>query len=743
MTCGPEPVRAIHVPGTWGYVGQINALPGANVTFHLSCPAAFDFSVVRLGTTAILDATADDRALRADVELLYQCHHAEATPHAIHPGSYVYIGGAPIPAGPLTLASWVRLWRLPVNDTVQWQWGGVITDLDYPDACRFGLLIDHAGRVGVYAGDGGVFRHEWLHRTEPLLGRRLGQWVHLAASVDQDGVLIRVDGELVYRRAEAQPVAPPGRRARLRLGASAERGAADNFLDGDLAVPFVGGFAMRDPEARRLVEDRGRTGVRSLVQGIMLGCWPLDEERGVTVADHSGHGRHGQIVNHGTWNIGGPAHDASKGVLEYDPRADPDRGHGLRLSSDDLVDCGWAVTETFQIPADAPSGLYAGRVCLVGQDPATALAIPFVVVRLHPRTPPALALQCATNTWYAYGRRPLDAMPVAGLSSSFYSVHRSGRPFFHVGTRVPIPRASPYAYDSPRAAYVRHAQLVRPEWYAQAWLSREGYPFECLTDSDVHADPDVLRAFAAVLIPGHSEYWSDTMRDALLSYLRAGGRALVLSGDTMSQRITFNDDLSVLESRKIVTTDDERWLPPSRWGERWHSDDQRPGGRFRSIGRPPYQVTGLTTQGMIDDGTPSSFAPFTVVNPGHFLFHRPERVPLSPQGTIGEHCLNGPKASGYEFDASPETVGLTADPMPGVVKLASAIGQRNLEWIGTNPSHGGDITYWERPDGGTVVHAGSIAVTGALAVDDGLQVLIRNVLHHFGIPRRRRPTRAP
>jgi hypothetical protein len=140
-------------------------------------------------------------------------------------------------------------------------------------------------------------------------------------------------------------------------------------------------------------------------------------------------------------------------------------------------------------------------------------------------------------------------------------------------------------------------------------------------------------------------------------------------------------------------------------------------------------------QGMIDDGTPTSFAAFHVAEPAHFLFHEPEQVPLTAQGTIGEKCLNGTKASGYEMDATPQVVGIASEPTPGLVTLASALGQFSIEYSGADPFHGADLIYWERPEGGQVVNAGSIGFSGALAVDPGVGALIRNVLAHFGVPR--------
>ncbi len=722
----PERVRAFPAPGIWGYANRLGVPPGGRVRFHVCTPAAYDFSVVRLGTTAILDPAADERADRADIELLAEARRP-AMPQTVSPGSYLYVEGPPIPTRPLTLALWLRPWRLPTIDTMQWNWSGLITDLNYPEACRVGLLLDHAGRICLYIGDGGPFRGEWLHCATRSVRDRLGTWMHLAATIGSDEVTIFIDGLEVYRGRIQAPLEPaPGSRARLRIGAGAERDAANNFLDGDIALPFVGHFVLESGDVRRLAADRGRTGIADLHAGEVLGDWPLEEEHGTHVADRSGRGRHAQIVNHGTWQIGGPGDDAA---------VDQARGHALRLSSDDLVDCGWTITDEFAVPADAEAGLYAARICLIGQDPLTALAIPFAVVRSAPRRQGSVALLLATNTWHAYGRIPRNDIRIPGLTSSFYTRHLNGRPFFHLGLQAPIPHANPYGFESERAAYTRHSHLVRPERFAQAWLEAEGYPYECLIDLDLHADPSVLANFQVLMICGHNEYWSDAMRDGVLAYLDQGGHVLCMSGNTLYWRVSFDDEMQVMESRKTSGTEDGEWLPPSQWGERRHGTDGRLGGTWQLLEQPTHEVIGLTMQGMVDDGTPTAFAAFQVEEPTHFLFHEPERVPVTEQGTIGERCLNGPKASGYEMDATPQVVGIAAEPTPGLVTLACARGQFSIEYAGADPFHGADLIYWERPGGGQVVNAGSIAFSGALAVDPGVRVLMRNVLSHFGVPR--------
>jgi hypothetical protein len=474
--------------------------------------------------------------------------------------------------------------------------------------------------------------------------------------------------------------------------------------------------------------------------GDLLGFWPLDEERGPVVRDASGSGRDGRIVNHGTWMVGGPTFDAANRMpLEYRPTEDAARGHGLRLCSDDLMDAEWPEAARFTIPADADSGLYAVRVRLAGQDPAAATVAPFVVTRRRPRRDGSVAVLCSTNNWHAYGRRPTNELAVYGLTSSLYSAHLNGRPFFHLGMRLPIPYAQPYGFESRRSTRTRSTHLVRTERFIEAWLNRESYPYEVITDFDLTEEPSLLRNFAALVIVGHSEYWTDEARQGVIDYLDGGGQVLSLSGDTLSVRVTFDETRSVMECRKIVYEEDPRWLAPALWGESWHSEDGLPGGTYRRLGKPSWDVLGMSFKGMIDDGVSNAFTSYTVLQPDHFLFQGPFPVEIGEGRQIGVRSLNGSGgASGYEFDANLDKTGMGPAPLPGVTTLASAIGQRNIEWLGER-DHGADLIYWKRPAGGTVVNFGSIGSAGALPVDPAFANLVRNTLAHFGIPRAGEP----
>jgi hypothetical protein len=92
---------------------------------------------------------------------------------------------------------------------------------------------------------------------------------------------------------------------------------------------------------------------------------------------------------------------------------------------------------------------------------------------------------------------------------------------------------------------------------------------------------------------------------------------------------------------------------------------------------------------------------------------------------------------------SPEGGIVPPDP-PGIVRLANGI----IPWSkgGTafdyffrpfkpTSDQGGEMIDWPRPEGGRVFNAGTIGAGWALGADPRWSMLLRNVLHHFGVVR--------
>ncbi len=175
----------------------------------------------------------------------------------------------------------------------------------------------------------------------------------------------------------------------------------------------------------------------------------------------------------------------------------------------------------------------------------------------------------------------------------------------------------------------------------------------------------MLSDYKAVVVNGHSEYWSFPGMDALDGYLRGGGNLIVLSGNTMLWRTSFNPDGTIMECRKY------QGLPGGRTyaatGELWHSQDGRRGSLLRECGWPSWKLIGLDSLG---------FAGVC----GRQFRGLPRRAvrsfPVSSAGRNrsrqGRHVRRGsraaalPKAVGHEWDVRlPLLASITANPPAG------------------------------------------------------------------------------
>jgi hypothetical protein len=242
------------------------------------------------------------------------------------------------------------------------------------------------------------------------------------------------------------------------------------------------------------------------------------------------------------------------------------------------------------------------------------------------------------------------------------------------------------------------------------------------------------------------------MLTGLDRYLKDDGNLIVLSGNSLFWRVSFDPETSVMECRKVDAPGDQM-LPRER-GECWHSQDGLRGGLLRDCGHPGWRYTGLETLGWNDQSNPKNFGPYVATGTEHFLFHRPHPTGIRAGDRFGQGPAGAlPLANGHEFDLrlstlarlqeqpSPPGATVPTDP-PGMVALANGIipwkeGGSAFDYffrpIQPKTDQGGEMIYWERPEGGRVFNAGSIGSGWALASDPRFQALMQNVLHHFGV----------
>jgi hypothetical protein len=317
---------------------------------------------------------------------------------------------------------------------------------------------------------------------------------------------------------------------------------------------------------------------------------------------------------------------------------------------------------------------------------------------------------------------------------------------------LPWPAASPdWLYLAPKMKY---SHLMRGELFLHRWLDgvygdHAGYDYDVVTDYDLHRNPEMLDGYKTLFINGHSEYWSARAYSGVDKFLSAGGTVVALSGNTMFWRTSFNEDGTVMECRKFDPRIGGRG--GATIGELYHSHDQQRGSLMRECGLPAWKCIGLECCGWsgATDGA------FHAERPDHFLFTQPEDTGLVKTETFG-HARDAdyPMAVGHEWDVRLSTLkkmtrnvpagAVLPEEPPGITTLAQGIrqGGGTLDYFtaGTQSINGvcAELIYWERPSGGRVVHAGSIAAGLVLSVDPKWQTFMRNVLHHFGVPSTRK-----
>ncbi len=183
-----------------------------------------------------------------------------------------------------------------------------------------------------------------------------------------------------------------------------------------------------------------------------------------------------------------PASGTFTGAAQPVPAPDPVTG---------LVALDWPVTTTLTIPDDWMSGYYIALFEIVSGPAAGMNSVyPFVVTAPPSRQRVGL-VHAAATTWQAYNDWPRPSRPGKSLYDYNSPGGRARKVSFH----------RPYNVAGNQNIF---------DWevpFAQ-WLERHGYDVAYATDIDTHRNPSLPGQYDVVLVNGHDEYWSSTIRGA-------------------------------------------------------------------------------------------------------------------------------------------------------------------------------------------------------------------------------------
>ena len=737
-----------------GYSDRFSVRPGETIGFSVSSRApTYSASIVRLihGDPNPMGPGLRTEAVSSPIE-----GEHPGTERRICGGSHVTVPDSPLldPAGGFTITAWIwPTW--PDRGTPQ----ALVTKLSRDGDSGYGLFVSRNGDIALWVGDG----------TESecvVTGSRLQEpeWYFVAASFapSPGGGTVRIcqrplgwtaghEATCVEKTVPVAAVAPSG--GPLMIAASpGPDGRHHKVFNGKIDSPRI--FARPlDPGEIDAIREGGDP--VEIAGTSLAAAWDFSIGMSTQVAtDTSPNGLCGTVVNMPHRAVIG--HNWSG--EEYNPALRPQEYGAIHFHEEDIDDAGWPVSISYEVPADARSGIYALRTSAGG----SVDHIPFFI-RPHVGRPQSkVAFLLETNTYLAYGNEHVlniegeDAIPpellpnwrkdihleeieyiLANGLHSMYDHKRDGSGVPYQTRRVPMLNMRPdFIYPARGGPHGLAADLIIADW-----MEHEGFDFDVFCSEDLHFDGAALLAPYRVLVIGsHPEYWSRQMLEAVEAYLAAGGRAMYLGGNGFYWVTSYDPERPhIIEIRRWGGTDVWEAEP----GEYYHSTTGELGGIWRKRGRPPQKMfgVGFTAQGF-DFNSPYERMPGSFDPRAAFIFEG-----IADDELIGDYpaLMLAHGAAGDEIDRLDYDLGTPRHTL----LLATSAGRHSrvyhhvveeiaitdsLQHGEVNPFVRSDMTYFEGPGGGAVFSVGSIDWCGVLShndYDNNVSRITRNVLSRF------------
>ncbi|MBP1807042.1 N,N-dimethylformamidase beta subunit family domain-containing protein [Rubellimicrobium aerolatum] len=219
-----------------------------------------------------------------------------------------------------------------------------------------------------------------------------------------------------------------------------------------------------------------------------------------------------------------------------------------------MVDAGnWSVTDSWNIPADAVSGVYLARVQRLdaaGNPIAGAVnQIPFVV--RNDGVAADVVLQTSDTTWQAYNGW---AGNNGDVGANLYGdpSDRVVHPVIPTAGPNALDRAYAVSYNRPFITRDGTSTLAGPQDYlfgadyaAISWLEENGYDVSYISGVDTdRLGADYLTKYKAFISVGHDEYWSGGQRENVEAARDAGVNLLFWGGNDMYWKTRWETAIS-------------------------------------------------------------------------------------------------------------------------------------------------------------------------------------------------------
>jgi hypothetical protein len=377
------------------------------------------------------------------------------------------------------------------------------------------------------------------------------------------------------------------------------------------------------------------------------------------------------------------------------PLSDPTTG---------LIDCGnWSVSASWQVPADATSGIYFAKA--IREDTGGASHIVFIVRNDTGHSD--MLFQTSDTTWEAYNDYGGNSLYVGN------STVAPGRAVKVSYNRPFNTRATPGGLGANSWVFYTEYPMVR-------FLESNGYDVSYTTGVDTDRRGNELLEHNTFLSVGHDEYWSAQQRANVEAARDAGVNLAFFSGNISFWKTRWENstDGSATSYRTLVTYKESsanaKIDPSPVWTGSWRDPRFSPPA---DGGRPENALTG--TLYTVDRGADEVGTPITVGSEfGGLRFWRNTSVAnLAP----GQSATLGDSVLGYEWDADIDNGARPA----GLIDLSSTTQNvtEKLQDYGTTTAPGTathSLTLYRAPRGNLVFSAGSVQWAWGLdAAHDG------------------------
>ncbi|MCK9620637.1 MAG: DUF4082 domain-containing protein, partial [Methylobacter sp.] len=352
-----------------------------------------------------------------------------------------------------------------------------------------------------------------------------------------------------------------------------------------------------------------------------------------------------------------------------------------------LIDCGnWAVSSTWDVPADATSGIYFARA--VRTDTGGASHIVFIVRDDTGNS--EILFKTSDTTWQAYNDYGGNSLYVGSPANRAYKVSYN-RPF------------------NTRNGQYRRAWLFGAEYPMVRWMEANGYDISYFTSVDADFRGTELLDHKVFLSVGHDEYWSAGERANVEAARNAGVNLAFFSANEVFWKTRWEPSIDgsgkanrTLVSYKETHANAKIDPLPNIWTGTWRDPRFSPPA---DGGRPENQLTGTIytvncCQNALSITVPEAYSKIRFWRDTSIATMAPGEIATLPRGVLG-----------YEWD---EPLDNGFQPA-GLIKMSSTTVSLGGNWylLDNGSTYGPgtathSLTLYRHSSGALVFGAGTI-----------------------------------